>query len=121
MISTVEKFVSHDPTGRIAKVTERHLVPDAAPGPLASVAAENLVEAKAAEIALRTFEALFNPRTRQYAAERLELKITADCPAVLEPLVAARAREILAGSPLMNLCRNSSHWRSLSLQLVRRP
>jgi len=118
MIATTEKLVTHDSQGKIARVLEHHHVPP--PGPLASVTSESLVEAKAAQIALRALEVLFDEKMRRYAARQMELRVTTDCPAVLEPLVAARAREILAQSPLMSLCRNSSNWRALSLQLVRR-
>ena len=70
MIATTEKLVTHDSQGKIARVLEHHHVPP--PGPLASVTSESLVEAKAAQIALRALEVLFDEKMRRYAARQLD-------------------------------------------------
>ena len=39
---------------------------------------ESLVEAKAAQIALRALEVLFDEKMRRYAARQMELRVTTD-------------------------------------------
>ena len=118
--ATIEKTPTYDASGKIAKVLERHFLPDRDPAPLTNMTTEQSVEAFAGQVAYWACVALLDLKSRKYAASTLSLQVATDCPHVLEPLVAARARDILAASPLVTLFQNSSGWHTLSLALVRR-